>query len=145
MRVKTRKLRRPSSRNQTRTAQTKSITIMVFRDSLLEAYVDIGTTSLSVHDGEITVIGLYLTNSYHSAIGRRFDLPFIQALAFDLEKIAYQHELIYDYWRFNLRGDYNAAEEQLGIPRYLQNAIGWSCNKVTAAPTRRLPVNLNAT
>jgi uncharacterized protein YprB with RNaseH-like and TPR domain len=74
MRVKTRKLRRPSSsRNQTRTAQKKSITIMVFRDFLLEAYLDIETTGLSVHDGEMTVIGLYLTNSYHGAIVQLVD------------------------------------------------------------------------
>jgi hypothetical protein len=34
----------------------------------LDAYLDIETTGLSVHDGEITVIGLYLTNSYHGAL-----------------------------------------------------------------------------
>ena len=46
---------------------------MVFRDFLLEAYLDIETTGLSVHDGEMTVIGLYLTNSYHGAIVQLVD------------------------------------------------------------------------
>ena len=152
MRVKTRKLRRPSSRNQTRTAQTKSITIMVFKDFLLEAYLDIETTGLSVHNGEITVIGLYLTNSYHGAIvqlvgkditknnlvealngvqtiftynGSRFDLPFIHAMVgINLETMFDHHDLMHDCWKCNLKGGYQAVQQQLDISRYLRYGTG---------------------
>ena len=153
MRVKTRKLRRPSSScNQTLTAHKKSLTIMVFRDSLLEAYVDIETTGLSVHDGEITVIGLYLTNSYHGALvqlvgkditkdnlfealngiqtiftynGSRFDLPFIHAMVgINLETMFDHHDLMHDCWKCNLRGGYQAVQQQLDISRYLRYVTG---------------------
>jgi hypothetical protein len=125
---------------------------MVFRDSLLEAYVDIGTTSLSVHDGEITVIGLYLTNNYHGAIvqlvgkditkdnlfealngvqtiftynGSRFDLPFIQAMVgINLETMFDHHDLMHDCWQCNLKGGYQAVQRQLDISRYLQCGSG---------------------
>jgi uncharacterized protein YprB with RNaseH-like and TPR domain len=46
---------------------------MIFRDFLREAYLSIETTGLSPQDGQITVIGLYLTNNHRGmivAIGR---------------------------------------------------------------------------
>ena len=125
---------------------------MVFRDFLLEAYLDIETTGLSVHDDEITVIGLYLTNSYHGAIvqlvgkditkdnlfealngvqtiftynGSRFDLPFIHAMVgINLETMFDHHDLMHDCWKRNLKGGYQAVQQQLDISRYLQYVTG---------------------
>ena len=130
---------------------------MVFRDSLLAAYLDIETTGLSFSDSEIMIIGLYLTNGNQDKIvqlvgkdiskgkllevlngvcviytynGRRFDLPFIHAvLGINLETMFNHHDLMYECWNFDLFGGFKAVEEQLGIYRYLQNATGWNIIK----------------
>jgi hypothetical protein len=125
---------------------------MAFRDFLLVAYLSIETTDLSPQHGEITVIGLYLTNSYHGAIvqlvgenitkdnliesltgiktiytynGVRFDLPFIKtALGINLETMFDHHDLMHDCWQCNLKGGYQAVQRQLDISRYLQCGSG---------------------
>jgi len=118
----------------------------------LDAYLDIETTGLSVHDGEITVIGLYLTNSYHGALvqlvgkditkdnlikvlngvqtiftynGSRFDLPFIHAMvSINLETMFDHRDLMQECWKCNLKGGYQAIQQQLGISRYLRHGKG---------------------
>lgn len=118
-----------------------------------DAYLDIETTGLSWLDSEITVIGLYLVNGRESKMvqlvggeitrdnltdtlngvrniftynGRRFDLPFINALlGIDLEGLFNHHDLMFDCWRCNLYGGFKAVEQQLGIPRQLKGISGW--------------------
>jgi uncharacterized protein YprB with RNaseH-like and TPR domain len=118
-----------------------------------DAYLDIEITGLSCQYAEITVIGIYLVNGADSRLvqlvgtevtrenlleslegvntiytynGSRFDLPFIHgALGIDLNTLADHHDLMYDCWRCNLYGGFKAVEQQLGIPRQLQNISGW--------------------
>ena len=136
----------------------KGITIMAFRDFLLDAYLSIETTGLSPQDGEITVIGLYLTNCYHGEVvqlvgenitkdnlieslsgvqtiytynGVRFDLPFIQtALGINLGTMYNHYDLLYDCWQYNLKGGYQAVQRQLDISRYLRYGTGLDCVKL---------------
>jgi len=119
---------------------------------VLEAYLDIETTSLSCQYADITVIGIYLVSGSDSRLvqlvgkevtvenlltavdgvgtiytynGSRFDLPFIRgALGIDLETAANHHDLMYDCWQCNLFGGFKAVEQQLGIPRRLQGVTG---------------------
>lgn len=109
------------------------------------AYLDIETTSLSPHTGDLTVIGLYLesgrrhrliqlvgdeisaaklveifdgVNALYTYNGSRFDLPYIQAkLGVDLTKHCLHHDLMYDCWLRNLYGGLKEVERQLGIDR----------------------------
>ena len=120
--------------------------------SSLEAYLDIETTGLSSFTGAITVVGIYLCNkkgtrfvqlvgrditSYslleplegvdiiYTYNGRRFDLPFINVqLGVNLEELFHHRDLMYDCWRYNLRGGFKAVERQLGIPRKLVEVDG---------------------
>ena len=120
--------------------------------SSLEAYLDIETTGLSALFGAITVVGIYLCNdddtrfiqlvgrdvtSYnilealegvdtlYTYNGRRFDLPFIRVqLGINLEETFYHRDLMYDCWRYNLRGGFKAVERQLGIERKLKEVDG---------------------
>lgn len=117
-----------------------------------DAYLDIETTGLSCQYADITVIGIYLVNgsdnwfvqlvgeevnrenllaviegvkTIYTYNGSRFDLPFIrEALGVDLRIVADHHDLMYDCWRYNLRGGFKAVEQQLGIPRRLQGISG---------------------
>jgi len=119
---------------------------------MLEAYLDIETTGLSWLYGDITVIGIYLTDGGDSRLvqlvewditrdnllealegvhtiytynGHRFDLPFIQSyLGIDLASQYHHHDLMYDCWRNNLYGGFKAVEQQLGISRKLKGIAG---------------------
>lgn len=120
---------------------------------MIDAYLDIETTGLSCQYADITIIGIYLVNGRESRLvqlvgreitgdnlleavdgvdkiytynGSRFDLPFIHgALGIDLSAVTDHHDLMYDCWRYNLRGGFKAVEQQLGIPRQLQGITGW--------------------
>ena len=120
--------------------------------SSLEAYLDIETTGLSAFTGAITVVGIYLCNKRNTRFvqlvgrditaaglleelggvdilytynGRRFDLPFINVhLGVNLEELFCHRDLMFDCWRFNLRGGFKAVERQLGIPRKLVEVDG---------------------
>ncbi|MBI2831546.1 MAG: ribonuclease H-like domain-containing protein [Chloroflexi bacterium] len=117
-----------------------------------EAYLDIETTGLSCLDDAITVIGIYLTDGFHSQFiqlvgeeatrkslmeilsdvdilytynGSRFDLPFIEtALEVDLARHCQHHDLMWDCWKNNLYGGFKAVESQLGIVRKLKGIDG---------------------
>jgi uncharacterized protein YprB with RNaseH-like and TPR domain len=120
--------------------------------SSLEAYLDIETTGLSAFSGAITVVGVYLCNEkgtrFVQLVGReitrynllevlegvdviytyngsRFDLPFINVqLGVNLEELFNHRDLMYDCWRYNLRGGFKAVERQLGISRELVGVDG---------------------
>lgn len=120
--------------------------------SLLEAYLDIETTGLSAFSGAITVVGIYLcdnsdarfiqlvgrditryslletlegVDTIYTYNGRRFDLPFINVhLGISLEELFKHRDLMYDCWRYNLRGGFKAVERQLGISRKLIEVDG---------------------
>lgn len=120
---------------------------------MLDAYLDIETTGLSWFDAYITVIGIFLDDGIDSRLiqlvgkdankenlleslkrvhtiftynGSRFDLPFIQAsLGVNLTDRYYHHDLMYDCWKYNLRGGFKAVETQLCIPRKLKGITGW--------------------
>jgi uncharacterized protein YprB with RNaseH-like and TPR domain len=119
---------------------------------LLEAYLDIETTGLSAFSGAITVVGIYLcdnsdarfvqlvgrditryslletlegVDTIYTYNGRRFDLPFINVhLGINLEELFKHRDLMYDCWRYNLRGGFKAVERQLGISRKLIEVDG---------------------
>ena len=119
---------------------------------MLEAYLDIETTGLSPTYGDITVIGVYITDgSFHRLVqlvgeevtvanllealrgvgviytynGSRFDLPFINAsLGVDLAKDFEHRDLMLDCWKKNLYGGFKAVEIQLGINRQLKGING---------------------
>jgi uncharacterized protein YprB with RNaseH-like and TPR domain len=118
----------------------------------LDAYLDIETTGLSFYYDAITVVGIYLCNSTDSKFiqlvdrqinrtnlltslegvqtiytynGKRFDIPFIEMfLGIDLASEFYHHDLMYDCWRYNLKGGFKAVERQLKITRQLQDING---------------------
>jgi uncharacterized protein YprB with RNaseH-like and TPR domain len=120
--------------------------------SSLEAYLDIETTGLSAFTGAITVVGIYLCNKKETRFiqlvgrditrysllealedvdiiytynGHRFDLPFINVqLGINLEELFNHRDLMYDCWRYNLRGGFKAVERQLGISRELVGVDG---------------------
>ena len=120
--------------------------------SLREAYLDIETTGLSAFSGAITVVGIYLcdnrdarfiqlvgrditryslletlegVDTIYTYNGRRFDLPFINVqLGINLEEMFNHRDLMYDCWRYNLRGGFKAVERQLGISRELVEVDG---------------------
>lgn len=119
---------------------------------LLEAYLDIETTGLSLFSDAITVIGIYRcdgkngeviqlvdkevtgdnllkalegVNTIYTYNGSRFDFPFIHtSMGMDLEARFQHHDLMYDCWENNLFGGLKAVEQQLGIPRQLQGIDG---------------------
>jgi uncharacterized protein YprB with RNaseH-like and TPR domain len=118
----------------------------------LDAYLDIETTGLSFYYDAITVVGIYLCNSTDSKFiqlvdrhinrtnllmslegvqtiytynGKRFDIPFIEMfLGIDLASEFHHHDLMYDCWRYNLKGGFKAVERQLKITRQLQDING---------------------
>jgi len=119
---------------------------------MVEAYLDIETTGLSLIYDDITVIGVYLTDGgYHRFVhlvgeevtkdnlvealqgvgviytynGSRFDLPFINvSLGVDLAKDFEHHDLMLDCWSNNLYGGLKAVEIQLEINRQLKGIDG---------------------
>lgn len=119
---------------------------------MLEAYLDIETTGLSIVYDAITVIGIHLDDSGDSTLvqlvgndatkhnllealegvqaiytynGSRFDFPFIHTyLGLDLTEHYHHHDLMYDCWRMNLYGGFKAVERQLGISRELKGVGG---------------------
>jgi uncharacterized protein YprB with RNaseH-like and TPR domain len=121
--------------------------------SCKEAYLDIETTGLSPIGCDITVVGIHLCNgdtaecvqlvgrdvtSYgilevlegvdiiYTYNGSRFDLPFINArLGIDLEEMFVHRDLMYDCWRYNLKGGLKAVERQLGINRDVRGVDGF--------------------
>ena len=120
--------------------------------SSLDAYLDIETTGLSAFSEDITVVGIYLCRGRKTQFvqlvggditpdsllealegvdiiytynGHRFDLPFINTrLGLNLEKLYRHRDLMYDCWRWNLRGGFKSVERQLGIPRKLVEVDG---------------------
>jgi len=120
---------------------------------MLEAYLDIETTGLSATGGEITVIGVHLTDGnserfvqligeeitagallavmedvevIYTYNGSRFDLPFIRAcLGVDLRERRRHRDLMYDCWRRGLYGGFKAVEARLGICREIKNVSGY--------------------
>lgn len=120
---------------------------------MTDAYLDIETTGLSPCYGEITVIGIYLCHGtedrlvqlYGSQVtggnlikslqgvrtiytynGKRFDLPFIEAiLGINLESQFQHHDLMYLCWEYNLKGGLKAVERQLQIPRQTEGVTGY--------------------
>mgnify|MGYP001043926165 CR=1 FL=1 len=119
----------------------------------MDAYLDIETTGLSYQSLYITVIGIYLVNDYSSDLvqivgdditgdnllksvngiknlytynGSRFDLPFIHSsLGINLEAITAHRDLMYDCWRFNLKGGLKVVEQKLCIARKSAGITGW--------------------
>ena len=119
----------------------------------MEAYLDIETTGLSPVGCDITVVGIHLCNgdraesvqlvgrditSYgmlevlegvdiiYTYNGSRFDLPFIRSkLGINLEAIFVHRDLMYDCWRYNLKGGLKAVERQLGINRDVRGVDGY--------------------
>jgi uncharacterized protein YprB with RNaseH-like and TPR domain len=120
---------------------------------VLEAYLDIETSGLSMDRDSITVVGIYLTDGANSRFtqfvgeeittenllrilhnvdvvytynGSRFDIPFINAaLGIDLGQYCRHHDLMLDCWRCNLYGGFKAVEARLGISRELKGINGW--------------------
>jgi uncharacterized protein YprB with RNaseH-like and TPR domain len=119
----------------------------------IEAYLDIETTGLSPFDCRVTVVGVYLVwrggsnviqlvgddvtdvnllnalqgvTSLYTYNGSRFDLPFLEHhLGINLEETCSHRDLMYDCWRFNLKGGLKRVEQQLGIPRQLTGIDGF--------------------
>jgi len=120
---------------------------------MIEAYLDIETTGLSLTSDHITVVGIYLTDGSNERFlqlvgdkvtasnllealngvdviytynGTGFDLPFLNALlGINLVQDFRHHDLMLDCWRKNLYGGFKAVETQLGISRQLKNVKGW--------------------
>jgi hypothetical protein len=117
------------------------------------AYIDIETTGLSKNYCEITVIGIGFEagrrvevvqlmgrsisrgrllkelrgiDVVYSYNGSRFDLPFIKAeLGVDLKQIVAHRDLMYDCWKYKLKGGLKAVEHKLGIKRELEDMDGF--------------------
>jgi uncharacterized protein YprB with RNaseH-like and TPR domain len=117
------------------------------------AYIDIETTGLSRQSSDLTVIGIALernskcrviqlledeiygenlfkvlngVDGIYSYNGSRFDLPFIKAkLGIDLNDSFRHIDLMYDCWRYNLKGGLKVVERLLGIQRRLTNVDGY--------------------
>jgi len=122
------------------------------------AYIDIETTGLSRYCAELTVIGIAVergsktdviqlfeqdlcepkiievlqrADEIYSYNGSRFDLPFIRAkLSIDIRRLFKHRDLMYDCWRFGLKGGLKAVERQLGIGRVLRNVDGYAAVKL---------------
>lgn len=123
-----------------------------------EAYLDIETTGLSPFNCEITVIGIHLCRGKKTRLvqmvgrdidsgsllevldgvdiiytynGSRFDLPFIHLkYGVNLAELFDHRDLMYDCWRYNLKGGLKAVERQLGINRELKGVDGFEAVKL---------------
>ncbi len=124
----------------------------------IEAYLDIETTGLSPTDCEITVVGIHFCRGKKTDLvqlvgrdifsysildalkdvdiiytynGSRFDLPFIHLKhGVNLAELYPHRDLMYDCWRYNLKGGLKAVERQLGINRKLTEVNGWEAVKL---------------
>ena len=122
------------------------------------AYLDIETTGLSRYYCDITVIGIGVevgrrvvtvqlmennlterklmqalrgVERIYTYNGSRFDLPFIKSrLNVDLKQIVAHTDLMYDCWRYNLKGGLKAVESKLGIRRILAGMDGYMAVKM---------------
>lgn len=116
------------------------------------AFLDIETTGLYPNEDSITVIGLYFcdetegqlvqlydnslncddllkvmegTDNVYTYNGERFDLPFIKArLGPDLSMMHKHTDLMFDCWRYNLKGGFKAVLRRLGIDRETEGLSG---------------------
>ena len=121
-------------------------------DGFADAYLDIETTGLSSYSGHITVIGIYFHNGEEGQLvqlyneklncsnllkcmegtenmftynGDRFDLPFIKAhLGADLGRMHNHIDLMFDCWKYNLRGGLKAVLRKLDINRETEGLTG---------------------
>ena len=116
------------------------------------AYLDIETTGLYPDLDNITVIGIYfcdenegeLVQLYDSSLncdallramegtsniftynGERFDLPFIRTcLGPDLGRLHRHTDLMFDCWKYNLKGGFKSVLRRLGIDRETEGLSG---------------------
>lgn len=116
------------------------------------AYLDIETTGLYPIQDRITVIGIYFcdegegrlvqlhgnslncnallnimegTDNLFTYNGERFDLPFIRTrLGPDLAMMHRHTDLMFDCWKFNLKGGLKAVLRSLGIERETEGLTG---------------------
>jgi uncharacterized protein len=124
----------------------------------LEAYLDIETTGFHPVFNEITVVGIYITDSTEERFvqlvgdkitgdailsslqgvkalytynGHRFDLPFIHSRhGVDLESHFSHCDLMHHCWKNNLYGGLKAVERCLGIERQLKDVNGYEAVKL---------------
>ena len=117
-----------------------------------DAYLDIETTGLYAHESSITVIGIYFCNEKEDRLvqlydekltcknllkllegtanmftynGFRFDVPFIRThLGPDLGLMLRHTDLMYDCWKYNLKGGFKAVLRRLGISRETEGING---------------------
>ncbi len=122
-------------------------------DGFPDAYLDIETTGLNSWESSITVIGIYFCNENEGRLvqlyedklnrksllktlegspnlftynGKNFDLPFIRMhLGPDLGFMHDHIDLMYDCWRYNLKGGFKAVLKRLGISRETEGITGW--------------------
>jgi len=116
------------------------------------AYLDIETTGLYPQQDSITVIGIYFcdegdgrlvqlfddglnceallkamegTDNIYTYNGERFDLPFIRShLGPDLSIMHTHTDLMFDCWKYNLKGGFKAVLRRLGIDRETEGLSG---------------------
>lgn len=117
-----------------------------------DAYLDIETTGLYADQNKITIVGIYFCNEdagrlvqlYNEKLtlnnlfkvlegtehlytynGRRFDLPFIcMHLGPDLSLRHNHIDLMYECWKYNLKGGFKAVLRRLGITRETDGLTG---------------------
>jgi uncharacterized protein len=117
-----------------------------------DAYLDIETTGLYAERDSITVIGIYFHNGSEECLvqlyneqlncanllkamegtenvftynGDRFDLPFIRThFGSDLRQMHKHTDLMFDCWKYNLKGGYKSVLRRLGIDRETEGLSG---------------------
>jgi uncharacterized protein YprB with RNaseH-like and TPR domain len=117
-----------------------------------DAYLDIETTGLDSWASTITVVGIYFANECEGRLvqlyddklskknllkaldgseylytynGKNFDLPFIRMHFGPDLSLRHQHkDLMYDCWRYNLKGGFKAVLRRLGISRETEGING---------------------
>jgi uncharacterized protein YprB with RNaseH-like and TPR domain len=121
-------------------------------NGFLDAYLDIETTGLYSYSASITVIGIYFHNGTEGRLvqlyndnlncgsllkcmegteniftynGERFDLPFIRAhFGADLAGRHTHTDLMFDCWKYNLKGGFKAVLRKLDIDRETEGLDG---------------------
>jgi len=122
------------------------------KETKLEAYIDIETTSLSPINGIITVIGIYVYSAENEKFlqlvgeeitsdsllkalegvktlytynGSRFDLSFIKSyVGIDLVDYFEHRDLMFDCWKNDFYGGLKTVETMLGIERRTKGVDG---------------------